>query len=725
MEIEMVSNKMKKISLFIIIGILILPTFYINIDNVVAASNTYYVSNNGSDSNNGLSTSTPWKTIGKVNTKMNDGTIKTGDDIYFKRGDTFTDAALNIKVGGTSADRMIIGDYSTGNKPIFSQAAGNDIIDCGTTNVNYVTIQNIALQGGGDALQIWNSHDDIIITGVTITSCSHNAMYFDSIIGLIIENCIVTNSGYGGIELYGSQSHRLSNVIVRNTVITNTQFPVADAIEIHNTDDANEYNVGSNFLIENCTGSGYGRAGFDVVSGENIVYRNCSAYGNTEACLTIGWYAKNVTVINCFFHDQTTSNACGITMDTTNQVIIRDSRFYNIRYHDIVVADSVAVSNINIFNNDIVYSSGSSNTMLDIKQSGTTDVVFKNNIIMSLETSMPSLFVRYIDGATIVNTQSNFSHNIWYRGDNSSSTLWNNGITNLNWVNWGAQIQSYDEKKQDPLITPGSDLASYVLPSNSPCVDSGDFLTLTNGAGSGTNIVVLDASYFYDGYGLTAGDTIIVGSNEPVIVTEVNYQTKTLTLNTPITWNNEDHVSMRYLGTGPDIGAYEFNSGQSDNTPPEITQINSITSNPLDTNPLFGWVNLSCMVTDNTAVNTVQLLIKNPSDSWNNVTMNLRNINTYYYRSSNAFSQTGNYTYIIKATDANGNVKLSASYPFLMPPNWDINKDRKCNILDLVLISNVYNTYGSNGWIREDVDNNGEIKVLDLNAVSNVYGDYW
>ncbi|MHA1525946.1 MAG: hypothetical protein ACTSQD_02850 [Promethearchaeota archaeon] len=41
------------------------------------------------------------------------------------------------------------------------------------------------------------------------------------------------------------------------------------------------------------------------------------------------------------------------------------------------------------------------------------------------------------------------------------------------------------------------------------------------------------------------------------------------------------------------------------------------------------------------------------------------------------------------------------------------------------MISNHYNESGIFGWIREDVDNNGEIKVLDLVLASNHYGETW
>jgi len=58
-------------------------------------------------------------------------------------------------------------------------------------------------------------------------------------------------------------------------------------------------------------------------------------------------------------------------------------------------------------------------------------------------------------------------------------------------------------------------------------------------------------------------------------------------------------------------------------------------------------------------------------------------------------------------------------------PDWDVNGDGGGSILDLVYTSNHYQEHGSNGWLREDVDNNGRIEVLDVSIVSLYYGESW
>jgi len=56
-------------------------------------------------------------------------------------------------------------------------------------------------------------------------------------------------------------------------------------------------------------------------------------------------------------------------------------------------------------------------------------------------------------------------------------------------------------------------------------------------------------------------------------------------------------------------------------------------------------------------------------------------------------------------------------------PDYDVNSDGSCNIIDFVLIANRFGESGSPGWTREDVDKNGLINTLDIILVSNNYGE--
>jgi hypothetical protein len=95
----------------------------------------------------------------------------------------------------------------------------------------------------------------------------------------------------------------------------------------------------------------------------------------------------------------------------------------------------------------------------------------------------------------------------------------------------------------------------------------------------------------------------------------------------------------------------------------------------------------------------------------------------YYYNTS--LKQSGNYTYHVWTDDTDNNKVSSKDTIFSLPPNWDINNDGRCTILDKVCISLHYGQTGTPGWIREDVDNNGKINILDLTGDSNQYNKCW
>ncbi|MBO5726694.1 MAG: acetylxylan esterase, partial [Clostridia bacterium] len=77
----------------------------------------YYVSNNGSSSNDGLTTATPLKTIEDVNNL--ESKLKAGDVVYFERGSIFR-GQLKANVDGVT-----YAAYGTGEKPEIYGARGN------------------------------------------------------------------------------------------------------------------------------------------------------------------------------------------------------------------------------------------------------------------------------------------------------------------------------------------------------------------------------------------------------------------------------------------------------------------------------------------------------------------------------------------------------------------------------------------------------------------------
>src|SRR3989344_283273 len=104
----------------------------------------------------------------------------------------------------------------------------------------------------------------------------------------------------------------------------------------------------------------------------------------------------------------------------------------------------------------------------------------------------------------------------------------------------------------------------FRLASGGDAIDAGGALTKTRSSGSGTVVPVDDSFYFFDGYGLTDGDTIQIGSNVvKVIAVGEAAGNNTVTIDRSITWSAGDGVSLPYNGAAPDAGAIEYGSGGS------------------------------------------------------------------------------------------------------------------------------------------------------------------
>ena len=172
----------------------------------------------------------------------------------------------------------------------------------------------------------------------------------------------------------------------------------------------------------------------------------------------------------------------------------------------------------------------------------------------------------YAVAASASGTSSQYSNNrvknnIFYRnaGCNGESAQINIGNTSAVILENNAALTTspsfVNEAGYDLRLGPASAM-----------IDAGAFVAQTAGAGSGTQMIVDDAGYFFDGHGIPGetGDLIqLAGTTQTARVTAVNYAARTITLNQPLTWTDRQGVHLAYSGSRPDMGAYEFSSGSA------------------------------------------------------------------------------------------------------------------------------------------------------------------
>jgi hypothetical protein len=113
------------------------------INNSVLGATYYIDAIAGNDTNNGLTLSSPWKSLSKINSK----TLVAGDKIYLKCGSVWTGEQLKFSGSGSSNSPIIVDQYGTGAKPIIN---GNGLVtaDQGVVylyNQQYIEINNLEI----------------------------------------------------------------------------------------------------------------------------------------------------------------------------------------------------------------------------------------------------------------------------------------------------------------------------------------------------------------------------------------------------------------------------------------------------------------------------------------------------------------------------------------------------------------------------------------------------
>lgn len=191
---------------------------------------TYYVSPSGSDSSSGMSSSTPWKTIAKVNAT----TLTAGQSVAFQGGQTFA-GEIDPKGSGASGSPIIYDSYGSGMAIISGHPATDP------TGVSYVTYANLILDGGnaGDCVDDYSGAAATHVTfdGDEIRNCFNGFNQSrGSDANWTIENSYIHNTSDSGIIVTGpNHGPNGGGFVIANDKIENTgtQNPITAGYDSH------------------------------------------------------------------------------------------------------------------------------------------------------------------------------------------------------------------------------------------------------------------------------------------------------------------------------------------------------------------------------------------------------------------------------------------------------------------------------------------------------------
>lgn len=294
------SNNLQRIFFILLVGLLFI--------SVVNASIYYVDSITGDDSNDGLTRTRPFKTIGYVNSLE----FNPGDKILFKRGSSWNETLI-INESGTEDNYIIFGAWGQivwGNPTIHDVEDGVDAWSLEGQETDYIKILDFAFYNiSRYGIRIDNSESSFIsknyfeVTGRAgvVAVNNHNL--------IVKENVMITPEGYYADQtdgIYASQNNE--NRYVSNIIITNNyqEDEHADCIQLYEESNAR---VVSNYLKQetpkgaNSQGlySTYSRGSFVILNNTIILPNSTSSvlgiYHNSDnnSNLNVDIVHNNVT----------------------------------------------------------------------------------------------------------------------------------------------------------------------------------------------------------------------------------------------------------------------------------------------------------------------------------------------------------------------------------------------------------------------------------------------
>ncbi len=272
----------------------------------------YYISPSGSDTNSGTSTSSPWRTLGKVNSTV----LNPGEAVLFQGGQTFS-GVLTPRGSGNSSNSTLYSSYGTGKATI----TGNKPMQL--TAIHHVTISNLIIDGAGSTC-----------VSDTASGAGNQYVIWDS---LEVRNCYI---GFQMINL-GDAYNTIMSSYIHDTV-------ESGLILVGQSGGAGHLTLGPGWVVKDNSiqrvgkaddggcgvpGLGYGAHGIYLQTMQPKILRNDIGFYSCEGGQAVSNRSPGALIEGNYLHDGPTgisyfnySASTGAGQYTT---IVRYNRFYN------------------------------------------------------------------------------------------------------------------------------------------------------------------------------------------------------------------------------------------------------------------------------------------------------------------------------------------------------------------------------------------------------------
>ena len=423
----------------------------------------YYVRNGGNDSYTGLSDAQAWATVARVNSFS----FSTGDDVYFKCGDTWAGTYVFVDWNGTSENRVIIGAYYddgiigvSGEKPILDgeDTEPVDNYDGMITieNREYITVENIHVKRSA-GYGIWTyESSNILIDDVYIKRTYMQGNYFkDSSYCVLQYSDISETCRYGNgavVAFWGSDHVDILHNVLHET--SNDQIVMNSGREGINFLHS-DYSTAIGNIIYDCRGMGiYFDHTQNALAEYNLIYYT----GDTDY-----WRNANHAGAGIVITDEEAQGPTHLSSD----IVIKNNLIANcgdgiVTWSGELNDNDPALVNVSIINNIVVlpYSTDNSERSLEIGVSSRhSNSDIKNNIFWQTSNS-----IAYVQSTAEIT----FSNNLWSQAQGSVDTD-AQGANDI----YGELPDIFKTIGWSNIIPGSLDGSEFVLQNGSPAIDAG------------------------------------------------------------------------------------------------------------------------------------------------------------------------------------------------------------------------------------------------------------
>lgn len=444
-------------------------------------TNFYVDKANGSDSFNGTSLTTAWKTIQKA------ANSATANSIVNIKAGTYNEN-ITVNVSGTVGNSIVFKNYLNDVVIIDGTGTtGNSLLTI--TNKNNLQFENLTIQN-----KTVNNAQGILIE-TTGTSTSSNLTFKNIKIKNInwTNNPSATataNTNAQGLIVYG-RNGGITNLTIDGCEISNNILGYSEALAINGNIDG--------FVVKNCLVHDNNNIGIDIIGHEgtassmaidearngvvknNICYRNISPYATSGGIYIDG--SSNVIIEKNSCYENGWGIEVGAELNgTTSNITVKNNLIYNNKQAGLSIggydtATTGQVINCTIRNNTFFQNNSLNDGTGEISMTKTSNTKFENNIFY---TNSQNVFMN-VDNI-LPQTGNIFNYNSWFTPNNSANSIVVNwrGTSYSSFVSYktGTSQEANSIYGNPNVVSTSITAPNFQLLSSSQCINAGNPMTL-------------------------------------------------------------------------------------------------------------------------------------------------------------------------------------------------------------------------------------------------------